>query len=40
MVTRAPWSKSMQLVPREEIVKVTLSLSRRSGDFFKRAAKA
>jgi hypothetical protein len=30
----------MQLVPREEIVKVTLPLSRRSVDFFKRAAKA
>ena len=28
------------LVPREENVKVTLSLSRRSVDFFKRAAKA
>ena len=28
------------LVPREENVKVTLSLSRRSGDFFKQAAKA
>ena len=27
------------LVPREENVKVTLSLSRRSVDFFKRAAK-
>ena len=28
------------LVPREENVKVTLSLSRRSVDFFKQAAKA
>lgn len=28
------------LVPREENVKVTLSLSRRSVDFFKRTAKA
>jgi predicted DNA binding CopG/RHH family protein len=28
------------LVPREENVKVTLSLSRRSVDFFKRAAKS
>jgi predicted DNA binding CopG/RHH family protein len=28
------------LVPREEIVKVTLTLSRRSVDFFKQAAKA
>ncbi len=28
-----------QLVPREDSVKVTLSLSRRSVDFFKRAAK-
>jgi len=28
------------LVPREENVKVTLSLSRRSVDYFKRAAKA
>jgi hypothetical protein len=28
------------LVPREENVKVTLSLSRRSVDFFKHAAKA
>jgi predicted DNA binding CopG/RHH family protein len=28
------------LVPREENVKVTLSLSRRSVDFFKNAAKA
>lgn len=28
------------LVPREETVKVTLALSRRSLDFFKRAAKA
>jgi predicted DNA binding CopG/RHH family protein len=28
------------LVPREENVKVTLSLSRRSVEFFKRAAKA
>ncbi len=28
------------LVPREENVKVTLSLSRRSVDFFKAAAKA
>ena len=28
-----------QLVPREESVKVTLSLSRRSLDFFKREAK-
>ncbi len=28
-----------QLVPREENVKVTLSLSRRSLDFFKREAK-
>jgi predicted DNA binding CopG/RHH family protein len=28
------------LVPREENVKVTLSLSRRSVDFFKSAAKA
>ena len=27
------------LVPREETMKVTLSLSRRSVDFFKRAAK-
>ena len=29
-----------ELVPRDENVKVTLSLSRRSVDFFKRAAKA
>ena len=29
-----------QLVPREENVKVTLTLSRRSVDFFKRTAKA
>ncbi len=28
------------LVPRENTVKVTLALSRRSVDFFKRAAKA
>ena len=28
------------LVPREDHVKVTLQLSRRSVDFFKRAAKA
>ena len=28
------------LVPRDENVKVTLSLSRRSVDFFKRAAKS
>jgi len=28
-----------KLVPREDNVKVTLSLSRRSVDFFKRAAK-
>jgi len=28
------------LVPREDTVKITLSLSRRSVDFFKRAAKS